>query len=406
MRCVIRYIPGKDNIISDFISRNGINEEPLQILSVILDSVKFSSDELLAEQRNDSQIAAVLTYLTSGKEVQPAKALSQEYRQCLHKICITDGLLTYDHHGNLCVVAPRSLRNEILVMSHTEWSAGHFGVYKTHRKMLNNFWWPSMFKDVKDFVAECKVCLQIKPQKRKRAKLGKREFPIAPLELVSIDFLVDLPVTAKHNQHILVINDHFTKYIQLYAVKDRTAPTAAKCVVDYSLKFGLPYKLLSDQDPSFESLLFQCVMKELGVKKLRTTAYHAQSNGLTEQSNSTTKQYLASVIETDLKRKPEWDCWLNEAAFAYNTSVHSSTGFTSAELMFGRKFRVPIDLPYGKLTQNKDFMSFTQFTEKLELMYEIARRKMNARQDTYATYYDKKVLDDPLKVGDLVYVYL
>ena len=31
---------------------------------------------------------------------------------------------------------------------------------------------------------------------------------------------------------------------------------------------------------------------------------------------------------------------------------------------------------------------------------------MNARQDTYATYYDKKVLDDPLKVGDLVYVYL
>ena len=53
MRCVIRYIPGKDNIISDFISWNGINEEPLQILSVILDSVKFSSDELLAEQRND-----------------------------------------------------------------------------------------------------------------------------------------------------------------------------------------------------------------------------------------------------------------------------------------------------------------------------------------------------------------
>ena len=74
---------------------------------------------------------------------------------------------------------------------------------------------------------------------------------------------------------------------------------AAKCVVNYSLKFGLPCKLLSDQDTSFESQLFQCVMKELGVKKLRMTAYHAQSNGLTEQSNSTTKQYLASVIETD-----------------------------------------------------------------------------------------------------------
>ena len=82
MRCVITYIPGKDNIISDFISRNGINEEALQILSVILDSVKFNNDKLLAEQMNDPQIAAVLTYLTSRKEVQPTEALSQEYRQC------------------------------------------------------------------------------------------------------------------------------------------------------------------------------------------------------------------------------------------------------------------------------------------------------------------------------------
>ena len=152
MHCVIRYIPGKDNIISDFISRNGINEEPLQILSVILDSVTFSSDELSAEQRNNPQIAAVLTYLTLRKEMQRTAALSQDYRQCLHKLCIINRLLTYNHHGNLCVVAPRSLKNKILVMSHTEWSAGHFGLYKTHQKILNNFWWPNMFRDTKEYL--------------------------------------------------------------------------------------------------------------------------------------------------------------------------------------------------------------------------------------------------------------
>ena len=31
---------------------------------------------------------------------------------------------------------------------------------------------------------------------------------------------------------------------------------------------------------------------------------------------------------------------------------------------------------------------------------------MNSCQDMYVTHYDKKVLDDPLRVGDLVYVYL
>ena len=49
--------------------------------------MRFTSDGLLAEQRNDPQIAAVITYLTSRKEVQPTEALSQEYRQCLHKLC-------------------------------------------------------------------------------------------------------------------------------------------------------------------------------------------------------------------------------------------------------------------------------------------------------------------------------
>ena len=73
-------------------------------------------------------------------------------------------------------------------------------------------------------------------------------------------------------------------------------------------RFGQEGGMFSDQDPAFESELFQCILKELGVKKLRTTTYHAQSNGLTEQSNLTTKQYLTAVLETDSNRKPEWDC--------------------------------------------------------------------------------------------------
>ena len=88
-----------------------------------------------------------------------------------------------------------------------------------------------------------------------------------------------------------------------------------------------------------------------------------------EQSNLTTKQYLTAVPQTDSDHKVEWDCWLNEAAFAYNTSVHRSTGFSPAEPMFGRKYRVPIEILPGKLCQNKEFTpSFTEFTERLQIM--------------------------------------
>ena len=39
--------------------------------------------------------------------------------------------------------------------------------------------------------------------------------------------------------HILVINDQFNKYIQIYTVKVRTAQTASECIVDYFLRFGV-----------------------------------------------------------------------------------------------------------------------------------------------------------------------
>ena len=98
--------------------------------------------------------------------------------------------------------------------------------------------------------------------------MGKCEFPTKPLEKISIDFLVELPITSKGNIHILVVNDVFSKYIQLYAVKDRLSKTAAKCLADYCLRFGILAKLLSDQNPAIESELFQNLAIELGLKKV------------------------------------------------------------------------------------------------------------------------------------------
>ena len=53
------------------------------------------------------------------------------------------------------------------------------------------------------------------------------------MDLVSIDFLIDLPITHRGDRHILSINEQFSKLAQLYTVPDHTAATSAKCVFDY-----------------------------------------------------------------------------------------------------------------------------------------------------------------------------
>ena len=65
-----------------------------------------------------------------------------------------------------------------------------------------------------------------------------------------------------------------------------------------------------------------------------------------------------------------------------------------------------IDLLYNFNSEILGVTSIDQFKSQLQNLYALARENMNARQEKAATYYDKKVLDDPLLVDDKVYVYL
>ena len=80
-------------------------------------------------------------------------------------------------------------------------------------------------------------------------------WPYQPLKVISIDCIVKLLKTPRGYNNILVINDHFSKFIELYAVKYRTVKTASKYATDNFLDCSIPLKWLSDQDQSYESEL-------------------------------------------------------------------------------------------------------------------------------------------------------
>ena len=187
----------------------------------------------------------------------------------------------------------------------------------------------------------------------------------------------------------------------MYAVPDRTAATSAKCVFDYFLKLGIAKKFYSDRDPAFESELFQLLMNMFGVKKLRNIGYNPRANGLTEKANEFIKNYLASYVNYSDK---EWDLWCRQASYAFNSSVHSSTGFTPAKLMFGHDYRVPIDIMHKVCNDDRKFSSIAKYEQTLQDLHNVARESMQARQVAASTYYDKKVVDDELQVCELVYV--
>ena len=113
-----------------------------------------------------------------------------------------------------------------------------------------------------------------------------------PGELLHVDFTsIEETVPLKEDPvicNVLVLHDHFSKYVVAYVVKDQTARTAAETLRNgYFGLFSAPAYLVSDQGKAFKDHVITHLCELYGVQKLRTSPYHAQTNGQVERMNQT-----------------------------------------------------------------------------------------------------------------------
>jgi Chromo (CHRromatin Organisation MOdifier) domain len=95
--------------------------------------------------------------------------------------------------------------------------------------------------------------------------------------------------------------------------------------------FGLPQKIISDRDPHFTSHFAKELTKGLGINQNLSTAFHPQTDGLSERTNQWIEQYLHLITVNQNK----WNKWLPMATTVHNNSWNSTTGFTPNELLIG-----------------------------------------------------------------------
>jgi transposase InsO family protein len=95
--------------------------------------------------------------------------------------------------------------------------------------------------------------------------------------------------------------------------------------------FGLPQRIISDQDPCFTSHFAKELTKGLGIDQNLSTVFHPQTDGLSEQTNQWVEQYLRLIAAN----QNEWSKWLLMATTVHNNSTNSTTGFTPNELLIG-----------------------------------------------------------------------
>ncbi|UYV69956.1 hypothetical protein LAZ67_7001321 [Cordylochernes scorpioides] len=118
------------------------------------------------------------------------------------------------------------------------------------------------------------------------------------------------------------------------------------------------------------------VCKAMGVGAVNTTAWRPQSNGAVERLNRTVIESLRRCTAGN-----NWDTTLPMVALAIRTTVHSSTGFTPAKLVFGHELRLPQPFQEGELNPvcEDSITEMAAFYER-ELVEEVERAREVVRQ--------------------------
>jgi len=115
----------------------------------------------------------------------------------------------------------------------------------------------------------------------------------------------------------------------------------ARMLVDkYICQWGCPVSIHSDQGKEFTAEVFLETMKTLGIQKTTTPPYNPQSNPV-ERFHRTLHAMMRTMME---REDANWEQYLPTAVFAYNSKVHSSTGFSPYYILMGREPRMPVDL--------------------------------------------------------------
>ena len=166
------------------------------------------------------------------------------------------------------------------------------------------------------------------------------------MELIHIDY-VGIEVTVATDKkpvvkNVLVVVDHFTRYVQAFVTKNHMPRTVARVLYNnYFSVFGFPQCLMSDQGTEFCGKVIVAMCSLLGVKKIRMTPYHPQTNGSAERVYQT---LLRMIGKLDLEKRKKWPAHIGSIIIAYNSTRSLVTGYFPYYLMFRWRPWLPIDL--------------------------------------------------------------
>lgn len=282
-------------------------------------------------------------------------------------------------------------------------TSGHAGI----RRMVNNikryYYWPSIEKDVTEYISKCDKCKKQKYSRHTKEPMTITTTASTSFEKIYLDIVGPLDRDERGNVYILTLQCELTKFVEAYPLKNKSANEVAKAFAEnFVLRYGIPRTIATDRGSEFISKIMVELCNILGINKILSTSYHHESIGSLENVHKTLGAYLR--IQTD-NNPSSWSSWIPYWCFSYNTTVNTVTKYTPYELVFGKICRIPSNLQGESVEPLYNFDDYP-----LEFKYRLQRAQNDAKENLIASKlerkhcYDKNLNSVTYKEGDLVLI--
>lgn len=260
----VEYLKGSLNVVPDALSRMHSDEIVRDFsLAEISD---LESSPLHIDLKSDAFLDS--EYVSLVDRVMEEKNSNLNLRVVDGKIFINPSTgLSYSatEFTNWKLVVPQSLTQNLIVMSHNPPSASHQGSAKTLEILKRQFFWKNMTKDVQDFVSNCDICRANKAVNFcTKPPMGEAFEASRPWQHIYCDFLGPYPRSKKGNTCLLIVLDHYSRFVLLKPLRQATAENLCKFLEkEVFCMFSVPEVFLSDNGRQFESKLLLQLLEKL-----------------------------------------------------------------------------------------------------------------------------------------------
>ena len=228
-------------------------------------------------------------------------------------------------------------KREILRLYHDSPAGGHLGRDQTYEEVARCHTWPGMRAWITDYVKGCGICQQNKPRTHPR-KTPLYRIPVPqeakPFEVIALDLITHLPPCNGFDAILTIVDHGCSRAAVFIPCKGTiTGEGVADLYFDNVYRwFGLPVKVISDRDPRFTSRFTRALCARLGIAQNVSTAFHPQTDGLTERKNQWVEQFLRTIT---MHQQNDWATWLPLATAVHNRATNSTTKAPPSEVLLG-----------------------------------------------------------------------